>query len=143
MGASGATAAAAVAVAVVSSAPAAFLGSTIEKAAVLYRSASDAPHSGDILHLRAGPGDAKHFSLRIYRDSERLMMDCAGSVAPCVGVADGVEASYLLADPGVYEVYLLTSESEIADPLGSLEEDLEAAFQAGAKIASKRRVDVE
>ena len=143
MGSSGLTAAAAMALAIAGRPSAAFLIPSIEKAAVLYRAASDVPHSGDTLHLRAGPGDAEHFSLRIYRDSERLVMECSGPVAPCTEGEDGVEVAYLLADPGVYEVYLLTSDSTIAPPLGSLEEDLDAAFRGGARITSKRRLHAD
>jgi hypothetical protein len=71
-------------------------------------------------------------------------VECSGPTEPCTeGKDDGVEAAYLLADPGVYDVYLLTSRSRIAGPTGSLEEDLEAAFQSGAEIFSKRRFHVD
>lgn len=144
MGMSGASAAAAIAMATITTGPAAgFLRSTYEKGAAMYRGAEDVPHSGGTLHLSAGPGDAEHFSLRVYHDSDRLVLDCAGPTGPCTeGEDGGVEAAYLLPAPGVYDIYLLTSASKVASPIGSLEEDLEAAFQSGAKIFSKRRHDV-
>lgn len=116
----------------------------VEKGAVRYRSAAEAKHTGDVLHVQAGSGDAEHFELRVYLDGERLVLQCPGAPSPACHVDQhGVGVTYTFETPGKYEVYWLLSNSVVARPAGSLDMDMDAAFGAGAKIQSKELIYVD
>jgi hypothetical protein len=126
------------------SAPAASFRTFVEKGAVPYRSAGEARHTGDVLRVEARPGGAEHFELRVYLDGECLVLRCPGSPGPaCHHDEDGVTASYTFERPGLYEVYWLVSSSAVSAPLGSLDQDLDAVFDAGAELRTKERIHVD
>lgn len=143
-GFSAGAAVATVVTAALTSAPAASFRTYVERGAVRYRSAEEARHVGDVLQVEARPGGAEHFELRVYLDGERLVLRCPGAPAPaCRADEDGLAASYRFEQVGLYEVYWLVSSSAVSAPRGSLDEDLEAAFDAGAELRTKERIPVD
>lgn len=116
----------------------------IVRGPVQYRGAEEAKHTGDVLQARGRAGDADRFELRIYLDGTRLVFRCPGGAPPdCGAVDDGVVVSYAFPAPGRYEVVWICSDSAIADPVGSLDADLNAAREAGATAESEMPIDVD
>ncbi len=106
----------------------------------LYRGSK---HKGDVLHVTARAGDAERFELRIYRDSDSLVLRCPGAPAPaCLPGKDGVKATYRFDSTGTYEVIWLTSDSVVAGPVGGLDADVRAARAAGADLATVDAINV-
>jgi hypothetical protein len=124
--------------------PAASFRTFVEQGAVRYRSAHEARHVGDVLRVEARSGGAEHFELRVYLDGERLVLRCPGSPEPaCRPDDDGLLASYTFEQVGLYEIYWLVSGSPVSAPVGSLDQDLDAAFDAGAELRTKERIPVD
>lgn len=143
-GFSAGAAVASVVTAVLTSAPAASFRAYVERGAVRYRSAHEATHVGDVLRVEARPGGAEHFELRVYLDGEHLVLRCPGSPEPaCRADGDGLAASFQFEQVGVYEIYWLVSSGAVSAPLGSLDRDLDAAFDAGAELRTKERIHVD
>ncbi len=116
----------------------------VEKGPVQYRGADETKHTGDVLHVTGRAGDADRFELRVYLDGSRLVFRCPGESPPdCRVVDDGVVVSYTLPVPGRYEVVWLFADSAIADPVGSLDSDVNAARLAGSQTEAGTPIDVD
>jgi hypothetical protein len=84
---------------------------------------------GDVLHVQ-GRESGAHVELRVYVGA-RLIVRCPGGEG-CGRSGEQVTLDWKLADPGTYEVYLLSSAAEIPPPGGnSVDRDLLAIRSAG------------
>jgi hypothetical protein len=91
---------------------------------------------GDVLHVRA-PLDRPHVELRVYLDTgldTRLVVRCPGDES-CRRDASFIELDWTSAEPGRYQVVVLSSESDIPPPVDrTSDRDLLVARNAGVRI---------
>jgi len=87
---------------------------------------STSPRMGDRVRITVKPTD----EARVYR-ADALVLRCPVGAAGrgCVSDAHGMVAEVLLATTGDYQLVVITSAT--AEPVGSLERDLEAILSAG------------
>jgi hypothetical protein len=86
---------------------------------------TDSAAVGDLL-IAHGSGGAGHTAIWIYRDDRTLILACPG-VDGCVGQQGELRASLRIDRPGRYQVVLLSAETSLPLPRGSLDTDLAAA----------------
>ena len=102
----------------------------IERGASVRRGIAAQP--GDLLHLSASTGGARHAEMRVYRNDTELVLRCEAE-SPCSVVLDGI---------GKYQPLLLHSENPIPPPASDLDTDTGAALDAGAEIEMGEEIDV-
>ena len=88
---------------------------------------------GDVLHLTAGTGSARHAELRVYRNDSELILSCS-TERPCARRGNGLRASLVLDGAGRYQPIVLLSKSPIPRATSDLEKDTSAALAAGADV---------
>lgn len=86
---------------------------------------------GQVLRVR-GPLDRPQVDLRIYVGTRRIAR-CPGSAA-CAHEASGLQIDWKLAEPGRYQIVLLSSASSIPAGDGTIDGDLLEARSAAATI---------
>ena len=117
----------------------------IEKGKTQWRAAAGprSANRGDILHVTS-PGLAGDFELRVYHDGRRVAVRCPGHPAPtCRQTRDAVELTWKLTQTGAYQVVWLASASPLPPPTDNLDDDLDAARRAGARISEGEPIDVD
>lgn len=89
---------------------------------------------GDVLHARARVG-SPHVELRIYLGTARIAR-CPGN-PECRGDASSMEIAWPLADPGTYEIVVLSSSVDIPAGDGTRDRDLLEAQEVGVHIETR------
>lgn len=103
----------------------------IETGATVRRGAEAQP--GDLLHLTASTGGARHSELRVYRNDAELILRCS-TEAPCSRRRGELRADVVLDGAGRYQPLLFLSERPLPQSASDLETDTSAALAAGAEI---------
>jgi hypothetical protein len=88
---------------------------------------------GDVLHLTAGTGSARHSELRVYRNDSELILSCS-TERPCARRGNDLRASLVLDGAGRYQPLVLLSKFPIPRATSDLEKDTSAALAAGAGV---------
>jgi hypothetical protein len=101
----------------------------VEKAQVRRGDARGSAAVGDTIRVTAS-GDAAHRALWVFRDGRTLVLACPG--APACRDGGALEATFVPAVIGTYELVLLASPTPIPAPSDSFDESVAGAIRAGA-----------
>lgn len=97
-------------------------------------------HPGQELHIEARGITAPHAEIRVYRGGVDLLVRCP-SAGPPTCRPDG-SAAWTIPAPGRYQIVLISAAQAIADPRGSMEDDIAAARASTARIVEVQTLDV-
>jgi len=102
-------------------------------------------HRGDTWHISVPPSSADHSELWIYLNARELVMRCSAverETPDCRHDDGAIEATVELRSNGQYDAFWLESPAPLPAPGGRLDDDLEAARNAGGSRPHRESVDV-
>jgi len=97
---------------------------------------------GDRLRLHTATGAQGQAELRVYLNDRALVLRCSIE-PPCESEPGGLAATLTVAERGTYQPALFTSARALPAPVGDLERDVEAAFQAGTEVVLGQEIRVK
>jgi len=103
---------------------------------------ADSAATGDRLRLRATLGSAAHAELRVYRGERELVLRCPGD-SRCSAERGSIGAELTLESRGSYRVMVLSAETPLSTPRGSLDDDARAAHALGGRVEVGPAIDVD